>query len=353
MARTGYLHGLPGPLLIVFFFCSGAGAHAGAAPLFESQAPLSITLEGPFAKIARDRTGEPEWFPATLTVSGADGSDQALEIRIRARGKNRRKSEVCRFPPLRLSIDDKQASATVFAGQDKLKLVTHCEPSASFEQYVLREYLAYRLYNTLTDCSYRVRALDIVYHDVDRKKRKARSRVGFVIEDRSAVAQRCGGKYAKVTRIGRGELAPEASSNYELFQFLLGNTDWSLITAPEGERCCHNGILVRMPDSSYVPVPYDFDAAGFVNAPYAAPSEKLKIDSVTTRLFRGFCRPDNIIDATITRFNSLRERMFALVRDEPGLTNNTRRALTNYLERFFHTINDPRAREREIANECR
>lgn len=327
---------------------------AATAPLFDADEPLSITLEGPFARIGRDRTGEPAWFPGTLRLTDAQGTERALEIRVRARGKNRRKSDVCRFPPLRLSIDDENAAATVFAEQDKLKLVTHCQPTSAFEQYLLREYLVYRLYNQLTECSYRVRALDIVYRDTERnKRRKDTVRRGFVIEDRSAVAKRCGGKYAKVEQITRAELQPAAASNYELFQYLIGNTDWSMLRGPQGECCCHNGIVVRLPDASYVPVPYDFDAAGFVDTPYAAPSDKLKIDSVTTRLFRGFCRPREVLDATIALYNERRAAMFALVRGQPGLNNNTRKALDRYLKRFFDTVNHPRHRAEEIEGHCR
>ena len=325
-----------------------------AAELFSADAPVTITLAGPFAEIGRDRTGEPEWHPGSITLSDAAGAQRTLDIRVRARGKNRRKSDVCRFPPLRLDIDKKQAKGTLFEGQNKLKLVTHCQTSSGFEQYVLREYLVYRIYNRLSDCSFRVRALDIVYEDTGRKKRKkARTRRGFVIEDRDDVAKRCGGKYAEVDKIARHELVPDSANDYEMFQFLIGNTDWSMLRGPAGDHCCHNAILVRLPDERYVPVPYDFDAAGFVDAPYAAPSEKLGIDSVTDRLYRGFCRPADVVDATIARFEAQRAAITKLIAGEPRLTNNTRRTLQRFVERFYDTIDNPRERARAIEEDCR
>lgn len=326
-----------------------------ATTLFSADEPVTITLAGPFTEIGRDRTGEPEWHPGTITLIGAAGAERTLDIRVRARGKNRRKSEVCRFPPLRLDIDKKQAKGTLFEGQDKLKLVTHCQTSSAFEQYVLREYLVYRIYNRLSECSFRVRALDIVYEDTgrDRRKKKERTRRGFVIEDRDDVAERCGGKYAKVDKISRHDLVPDVANDYEMFQFLIGNTDWSMLRGPDGDHCCHNAILVRLPDGRYVPVPYDFDAAGFVDAPYAAPAEKLGIDSVTERLYRGFCRPADIVDATIARFEAQRAAFDRLIRDEPRLTNNTRRTLQRFIERFYDTISDPRQRARAIEEDCR
>lgn len=333
--------------------------HAGPAdnadkPLFTGDESLAITLSAPFAEISRDRSGEPQWFPGTLSLSDADGAAQIIDVRVRARGKNRRKPDVCRFPPLRLDLDETQAAATVFAGQDELKLVTHCQVNAAFEQYVLREYLAYRMYNEVSDCSFRVRALDIVYDDTERRRRKQdRPRRGFVIEDRKDVARRCGGKYAKVDKVARKALVPEATNTYELFQYLIANTDWSMLRGPDGDRCCHNAILVRLPDDRYVPVPYDFDAAGFVNAPYAAPSEKLGIDSVTERLYRGFCRPDDVVAATIAHFDTRRDALTGLVRAEQGLTNSTRRTLLRYVERFYDTLHDPRERERAIHDDCR
>ena len=60
-------------------------------------------------------------------------------------------------PPLFVSFGDETARGTLFEGQTMLPLTTHCRDSSSYEQYVLKEYLAYRIYNLLTDKSLRVR----------------------------------------------------------------------------------------------------------------------------------------------------------------------------------------------------
>lgn len=353
LSRRSCKSNRPARLLATWLGLAALSSGAHATVLFDDGEPLRITLEAPLGEIARDRTGEPQWHDARLVHHAADGAETEFEIRVRARGKNRRKADVCRFPPLRLDFDRKQAAGTAFDGQNKLKLVTHCQGSSRFEQYVLRELLVYRLYNRLSDCSFRVHELRVIYNDTGKRKNRDHEYLGFLIEDRDDVAERCGGSVARLEKIGRNELDPAIANLYEVFQFMIGNTDWSTLRGPQGDRCCHNGVLVEMDGGGLVPVPYDFDASGFVDAPYAAPSEKLGIDKVTTRLYRGFCRPAEVVDATIARYNAERESFYAIVREQAGISKHTMSSITRYLDRFYDTINDPKRRQKEIDNGCR
>ena len=96
-----------------------------------------------------------------------DPSGQSLPINLQLRGITRRTSEICDFAPLRVDFTAAPPATSVFAGQRRLKLVTHCRNSASFQQYVLLEYAAYRLYNLLTPRSFRVRLANITYQGDD------------------------------------------------------------------------------------------------------------------------------------------------------------------------------------------
>lgn len=341
-----------GALWLVTTVTLMSSAALADTPLFADDGPMAVTVEGPFRKIGRDRTGEPEWHPGRLMHTDTDGMTHTFDIRVRARGKNRRKSDVCQFPPLRLDFDRSETVGTPFAGQNKLKLVTHCQGSSRFEQLVRREMLAYRLYNLVSDCSFRIRELTLTYIDSDRPSKKPAQRLGFLIEDRDDVARRCGGKRAQVDQIGRNQLDPAVANRYEFFQYMIGNTDWSMLRAAD-EFCCHNGMLVETGDDNLLPVPYDFDASGLVDAPYAAPSEELGIDRVTQRLYRGFCRGDDVVAATIADFNRQKDSFYALIDAFPGFTKATRIKTTRYLDRFYETINDPKRRKREIDDECR
>ena len=54
---------------------------------------------------------------------------------------------------------------TIFEGQDKFRVVTHCRDRDEYEENVLEEYLAYRIYALLTEISFRVRLARITYGD--------------------------------------------------------------------------------------------------------------------------------------------------------------------------------------------
>ena len=160
------------------------------APLFASHAPLAVTIDAPLTTLMKDRPVD-EYLDGTFRFTGDDGAEHALNLKIRTRGKYRRQEEHCDFAPIRLNFRKKQVVGTEFAGQDKLKLVTHCKNKQSYyEQLLLREYLAYRFLNVMTDKSFGVRLLQINY--VDTEGAKPMSKVGFIIEDEDAVAERTG-----------------------------------------------------------------------------------------------------------------------------------------------------------------
>ena len=50
-------------------------------------------------------------------------------------------------------------------------------------------------------------------------------------------------------------------------------------------------------------LPFDFDQAGLVDAPYAAPDEGLKIQRVTQRVCRGYCSHNHELSSAIGVFN--------------------------------------------------
>ena len=83
---------------------------------------------------------------------------------------------------------------------------------------------------------------------------------------------------------------PAALVLLDVFQYFVGNTDWSAFAGPAGEQCCHNVVPFARADGVLLPVPYDFDATGIVNAPYSLPDERLRIQRVRQRLYRGRCR---------------------------------------------------------------
>ena len=177
---------------------------------------------------------------------------------------------VCEFPPLRLNFAAKGLAESVFAGQDKLKLVTHCTDRQKDAGNVYDEYLAYLLFNQVSDYGYRVRPLVIRYTDPSGATGIDGVRHAFLIESDEEFAGRHGATAIEVAAVYMSKLdEPQAALTF-VFQYLIGNTDWSLVTADTEEHCCHNIDLFELGGHTLL-VPYDFDLAGLVDASYAEP----------------------------------------------------------------------------------
>lgn len=332
---------------------AAADAAAPASPLFASEVPLELAIAGPLTSVIRDDSEEPDYREATLGFADDAGIEHELAIQLRPRGRSRRDRNACTFPPLRLNFARKTVAGTVFDGQDKLKLVTHCKDrSRRHEQFVLQEYLIYRIFNALTENSFRVRLVNIEYTDTDDKRKPVRA-PGFLIEHESELARRRGLEAVEIERIKVGELEPAATALLGVFQYLIGNTDWEALAGPAGDECCHNVVPFGDAGGRYVPVPYDFDSTGVIDPPYAAPHESLKIKSVRTRLYRGYCQAGPHLDAALERVAGRQETIYALFRAQDGLDKKTADRSLDYLDDFFAVLDDPRKLDREIRLACR
>lgn len=327
-----------------------AGASTVGDPLFEDDSVLTVTLNAPLKQLARDRDKEPEYRPGTLTYIDADGAQQVLDLRIRPRGKSRRKREVCTFPPLRLNFETKKSEGTLFENQNVLKLVTHCRSSKKYESYLLKEFLVYRLFNQLSDASFRVRLLKVNYADSEAGG-KPYERYGFLIEHKKRMAARLGTEPVEIGRIQPSELDFRQAAIAELFQYMVSNTDFSFIDGPADEGCCHNAILLGGSDAPYLSVPYDFDRTGLVNPPNSLPAEEFGQRSYRDRVYRGFCRDPQYLEDAIAETVEQRPQLEAMVANLPDLSKRDRRSITLFIEGFYKTVEDPKRRGRALK--CR
>lgn len=317
-------------------------------PLFESDEALEITMEMDIRKVLRDRGEETDYHPLTVSWRDEQGEPMQVAARVKVRGNFRRQRENCRFPPLRMRFETETVTGTVFEGQKKLKLVTHCQTGRSeYQQYVLQEYLIYRAYNLMTDKSFRVRLVKVTYADSE-KRDEPFTRYGFILEDEDKMAERMGGWILEVENVHPDLTHYELSNRLAIFQFMMGNTDWSI-------PALHNIKLV-MPEGGQTPyaIPYDFDWSGIINTRYAKPNPVLNIRSVRQRLFRGFCRSPEVFKDEFSFFNRQKKAIYALYQDlTPPLEQEELQQATEYLDEFYAIINDPDRAEDEIIDECR
>lgn len=323
-----------------------------AAPLFESHDALRVRIEAPLTTLMREQP-EDDYLDGTFSYVDTAGQEVTLDLKVQTRGRYRRKKTTCNFSPIRLNFRKKQVMDTLFAGQDKLKLVTHCQNRrSSYEQLVLREYLAYRILNILTDKSFGARLMHITYVDTEDDD-DTMIKYGFVIEDEDELGERLGLVPFEDRGIKAAELDRRQANLIAVFEYLIGNTDFSLILGPRDSSCCHNSVLFSVDNSPpYIPIPYDFDFSGLVDAPYAEPNPRFKIRSVKSRLYRGRCMNNELLDDTFAQFLDREQEMRNLVAGLEGLEKRDRREVEDYLDRFFEDISDPRTKETDFINKC-
>jgi len=321
-----------------------------APRIFDSHDALTLDLEADWSTIRRDRSETPTPRPAKLAYDGASGRVE-LPIQIETRGRSRLSRDVCEFPPLRLDLAKESRKGTLFRGIGELKLVTHCKSGQEFEQNVLLEYLLYRSYALLTPHHFRVRLLHVRYFDPGDTKPRF-ERAGFVIEDGTNLAKRIGAERVKETRIEATALDPVAARRVEMFYYMIGMTDFSLVASADS-GCCHNARAYRFPSGVITVIPYDFDQTGVVNPPYAMPTAGLGIQRVTQRVFRGRCRAPGEHRAAIDELVAKRAEMKALFDAQPELNAQRRKRALEFLDRFYDWAADTAKSNATLAKECR
>jgi hypothetical protein len=321
-----------------------AGSDSARAPaaIYAADSVLPLTLAFDVRAVKRDRRDEPEWRGAVLTIAGADGAPVELPARVRARGVFRRK--LCVFPPLRLDIVRGKAAGTPAAGIGRPKLVTHCRGDRRFEQYLYEEYLIYRSYAVLTPIAFQARLARITYADSGGATPEARPAI--LVEDADRMAARNGLQILEAEGARARDLDAFQGALFGVFQYLVGNTDWSISTL-------HNVELAQRAGTVF-PVPYDFDWSGVINAHYATPNPVLRLRSVTQRLYRGYCEHNAELPRVLALFLERREALLALWREPPpGYDPARARRAVEYLEEFYREIQDPAKAFRALEEACR
>jgi hypothetical protein len=324
---------------------------AEKAPLFQSHDVLRMTLRTDIQWLRDERNDSVE-VEGTLTFVDLDGRSVVKPVDTRTRGNFRRNKRNCNFPPLRLDVPTGQMEGTVFEGQDKLKLVSPCnDGSDTYQNYVFDEYLAYRVLNTLTPESFRVRLVEITFEDVEGDY-DTRTKYGFLIEDEDRMAERLRGTLQEVTQFHPARSFAEYSTLVALFNYMIANTDWSAVYF-------HNVKLVRTEEGRYLTVPYDFDFSGAVNARYAVvdPSLQDRIGRVTQRIYRGFCRDELTHPAAVQRFADARVPITTLYDDFAALgfedfDADDAKSTLEFYEDFWEVVDDPEEFEDEVVDAC-
>lgn len=315
---------------------------APLAPLFEAREPLALTLSADFGAVAKERGTKRNDHPGTLSYVALSGDTVTLPVKLRTRGRFRLRT--CQYPPLRVDFDKDEVAGTVFAHQNNLKLVGPCRSGRSYANYLLEEYLIYRIYNLLTDMSFRTRLLRVTYVDA-QQKREPETRYAFFLEDDDRMARRNRAEVFPTQGVNQPDTDFTQMGLFAVFQYLTGNTDWSV-------AALHNVVMLQDSIGVFYPVPYDFDWSGVIWPPYATPDPSLGIPSVRQRIFRAQCRTAEDLAPLFARFNAQKDAIYALYREQEGLEPKRVKQALDYYDDFYQTINDARATRREFMATC-
>jgi hypothetical protein len=310
--------------------------------LFESTDVLELKLKGPVGKLLRDRGTDHKYHYLELMYTDQN-EVFTHQIKARTRGNFRRLKSNCKVPPLTLNFkEDSIDHHSIFKGQTKLKLVLPCQD----EKYVIREYLVYKLYNLVTEFSFKVRLVRLTMHD--SQKNKNRDPVyAFLIEDEDHLVERVNARILDKDGIKPNYLDKESFHKMAVFAFMIGNTDWSI-------QYRHN-IKILYPESlgRLVSVPYDFDLVGMVDAPYADPAPELKMRSVKQRRYRGYCvKSLSEFEETFSQFHELKDEFYNTFTDCALLEEKYIKSMHSYLDDFYEILNDPKKCKKAFLYPC-
>ncbi len=340
-------------LALLVLGSSGGAYAAEKQALFRDDSVLKVVLTAPIAQAYAQRGQDVRiYLPGQWTYTTAEGATQRLDASIRTRGLFRR--DYCQLPPLQLNFKKGQVKKTLFAGQNKLKVVSPCRNGAKSQQHVVLEYLGYRTFEILTDHSFGTRLIRLSYVDSDEKMAPWTDLV-FVIEDDADMARRLGLTRLKVVSNRFDQMDHATTALAELFQLLIANNDYSVLRSSEGRECCHNSEILALKDNADVriPVPYDFDLSGLVDTKYAAPPSYLPTRFVTTRYYRGLCQPPGVLEDAIAHVQSKREEIIGLFTDLRELEPKTKKKTLKFIRDYFDILDDPKKISKEIVGRCR
>jgi hypothetical protein len=339
-------------LVIALLMSSSSLVHA-TSKLFSTDDPISAVLTAPFGTLFKQKKLEKRiYHNARLAYEVNGAKSPPIPLKVITRGHFRRLN--CTNPPLMLNFKKKGNNGTLIEGQDKVKLVAPCKRSDSYQEFVALEYLAYQIYEVVSDHHFKTRLLDLGYVDTD-KKRPPWKATTFLIEDVKDVASRAGMKEQNVVQPDRERFDRFQAALVEVFQFFIANTDYSTIGNTAGKNCCHNARLIAEPGevNPLFPVPYDFDASGFVNPRYAAPPEHLPIRKITQRLFTGLCKEDKYFHAALDRFRERKTLVYSVITESGLLSESTEKRKLKFIDAFYEMIDDEKTVQKKILDKCR
>lgn len=287
---------------------------------------IDVELELDLKVFLKNKKGE-EYQEGKISFVNPNTQEEELwDVELRPRGNMRRR--ISYIPPIKLKLSKKNLKAQGLEKFNKIKLVAQYRGGGMAEQYVIKEFHAYKMYNLVSPYSFRVQLIRLTLRDISAKKRIIQY-YGFLIEPEDEMAARLGGVPVEREKVRTSFFVKKEYHRMSLFQYMIGNTDWSVGNS-------HNIKLLKVPElDRLVPIPYDFDYAGLVNAVYATPFHTLPIKRVTDRLYRGNTFTKEDMEEIIPQFESRAGDLIQLLETCEYLDQRNKKHTVEYMRSFF------------------
>lgn len=312
---------------------------------FPQEDILELHLQTNFKQLIKEKA-QKEKIASILNYKDAEGKAISQNVKIKARGTIR--NESCYYPPIKLYFPKGELENAGFRKKfNDYKLVLKCKNVGNQEELVLKEYLVYKMYQLLTDNSFRVQLVHLTIEDLSKQQKTMQS-FAFLIENEDELKTRIKGKKVEIESeaLTPADFLPAQYDLMAMFQFMIGHTDWNVTGK--------NNLKVTQVAGDNLPsaIPFDFDFAGIVNSEYAVPHEDLPIKNVTERYFLGKCREKGAYKTTVQQFKSKKKAMLNLVADFKYLSAASKEEMRTYLEGFFEVIESSKMFKQQILENC-
>ncbi|MCU0374149.1 MAG: hypothetical protein MUF24_02475 [Chitinophagaceae bacterium] len=304
-----------------------------AIGLFQNQDSTCRLMLSSDVKLLRMERNKKVLYPADICLLMHQGDSICGKGALSVRGFSR--LDYCEPPPLMVHFNYNPQA--VFAKLGKLKLVWACLYSEYYNQLVVKERLVYRIWQVFSPFALKVQKVQVTFADNPNHSRE-QVRAGFLVEDIDDLAKRLGCREMNDTNRLSAEIDRQHFTCMSLFQYMIGNPDWSVKGPQNLKLLTPSGT----PGASPFTVPYDFDQCGLVNAEYARPPVMVPIETVSQRIFKGLRRTKPEVDKVVEQFLQAEAAVYRLIESETELKPASRRDMINYLKGFFSQLKDSR-----------
>ena len=310
--------------------------------LFSNKKPLKIKLN--YSNKNLNKNTNDSTFIKSKLIFFEKKKNKEIQVSLRARGNFRRKH--CYFTPVKIKIKKSDALNTIFSDNRTLKLVLPCKNNRDKNDNILKEFIAYKIYEIISLYYFKTRRLEVDYTNQKNNKGINYNLAGFLIEDDDKVAKRFDGKIVK-RKISPLAMDDFNSVNLSFFNFLIGNTDFS--SAHQ-----HNGKLLFY-EKKIIPIPYDFDLTGWVKPKYGLGITNRLGYSFEERNYIGFKRGKNIYSKVRNHYLRLKEKIFNTVElyESEFEYKKSYNLMMDYLRGFYEILEDDKLYDNLIISEAK